>query len=353
MSFLSNSGLTAGGLLSFDGAQKFSTLAKQNEANRQGKINLGLGQIDAVFGGGTTPFYTLASGKYNPSAYYSYQNKQGAFAPYYAPKQPKGGIGAADPRLGIVPNDPRTTVGPNGGPPLAGSSQGSAVDSVLNFGQPGAGLQNLGDLLSGNFGGLFGSSSASPEDKRRKLFKKGQLYTTENKTFEGFQPEFFDQRYQDYINYALPQLGRQTDDATKSITYGLADRGLVKSSAGNKARSDLQYSTGQAEQQLADTGIAQKQQLQKDVEASKQQAIAQLYTTADPARATQGALAAASQLRGPSVFAPLGNMFGSLINQYYTNQLLSSYSPRSFVSTPGNDQYTLAGALPNVVNQGK
>lgn len=347
MSLLSNSGLTAGGLLNFGGAQSFANLANQNEANRQGKINLGLNQIDTVFGGGTVPFYTLASGTYNPAAFYSYQNKKGEFAPYYAPKVPKGG-GVSDPRIPTLPGD--STVPLVGGPPIGKGSEGSIAgvisDPILGP------SKNLLDLVLGNFGGLFGNSAPSPESLRKKAFKKGQLYTTRNETFQGFQPEFFEQKYRDYLNYAMPQLGRQTNDATKSITYGLADRGIVNSSAGNKARGDLQYSTGQAQQQIADTGILQKQQLQKDIEAAKQQAIAQLYTTADPARATQGALAAASQFRGPSTFAPIGNMFGNLLNQYYTNQLLSSYQPRNFVSTPGYDQNLFANALPDIVNQG-
>ena len=80
--------------------------------------------------------------------------------------------------------------------------------------------------------------------------------------------------------------------------------------------------------------LFRSQDLQRQVEQSKQTSLNQLYQSADPARAAESATSSAAQFQQPSVFAPLSNMFSGLSNQYLTNKLLSMYKLPGY-SFPG------------------
>lgn len=299
----------------------YAGLSASKEAQRKGLINLGLGQINSVFSGGTSPFYSIAPQKRLSGAewattgrsqpYYSI-NRQGEFAPFYAPR-------------------------PSGG---KGGFTGQGVLSDLRAIASGV---NPIDALS-TLGGLFGSDKQPTQlDIINARLKKGLLYTApEYKTFEGFQPEFFRQRAQDYVNFALPQEAQQYQQSRNALLYGLSNRGLGASSVAQQASSDLERTAGQAKQTIADTGLEQANQLQKDIENARQQAIQQLYQTADPSQATQGAISAASQFQKPSIFAPLGNLFSNLAQQYYVNQVLKSQQQPFYGYGQGSPNYSMA-----------
>lgn len=152
--------------------------------------------------------------------------------------------------------------------------------------------------------------------KNRPLYLKGQ-----DQTFTGFQPDFFNQASQAYINYALPQLSQQYKAAYDTSQYGLASQGLLRSSAADQARSNLDLTMGQQKLSIADTGRQQSQDLQKQVENSRQQAINNLYQTGDPTQAIQSAIGQASQIQAPSFIQPLSNAFSGIMNQYALQQL--------------------------------
>jgi len=309
-------GLT-GGL--FDpSTPNYARLASQSEKKRQGIINLGMQQIGAVYGGGAAPFYSLANtgqNKFNPHSDYYYLGKSGEFAPYWAP-------GAVSPGSQTNIKGPLGVVSKTGG--------GDPIAKAI-----------LGGI---GFEGLFGDTK-SPREVAAQKFKRGQLFNAPDyQSFEGFQPEFFQKRAQDYINYALPQEAQQYRDTRNALTYGLANKGLADSSVATQTGANLERTAGQAKQGIADTAISQANQLQQDVEESRQKSIAQLYQSADPAQAFQSAISAAGQFQRPSTFAPIGNLFNNLAQQYYTNQTLNNYRLPQYGTAP-NPTYNLAGAL--------
>jgi len=304
--------ILTGGLID-SSAPNYASVAGKNEKKRQGIIKLGLGQINSVFSGGTSPFYGAANtgeNKFDRSQTYYGLNGKGQFAPYWAPggAHPKGTFEA--------------------------SQLGKLADSPIATGDLGISLALSASPFS--LSKIFGKSQ-SPRDIARKQFNRGQLFTAPNtQTFEGFQPSFYDKRSQDYVNFALPQLAQQYQTNRNAMLFGLENRGLGNSSVANAASSNLERSAGQGRQEIADTGLAQANQLRKDVEGARQQAISQLYQSADPAQALQGAVRNAIGFQAPSTFAPVANMFTGLAQQYATDRLLNNY--RQAYAAPGYAQ---------------
>jgi len=304
--------ILSGGLIDTS-APNYAKVAGKNEAKRQGIINLGMDQINAIFGGGSAPFYTSANTGENQfnrhNTYYGLTGK-GDFAPYWAP-------GSVQPKQG--PNSP-------------------GIGSITLETAPGSPF--------GFMGGVLGHKGPSPRQIAKKSFNRGQLFNApETKTFEGFQDPFYAKRAQDYVNFALPQFAQQYQQNRNQMLFGLANRGLGQSSVADQASSNLERSAGEGRQQIADTGLAQANQLRRDVEAARQQAISQLYQSADPAQALQGAVRTASGFQAPSTFAPITNMFSNLANQYATSQILNNY--RQPYGAPGQSGGNYFAPIPS------
>lgn len=306
--------------LLFGGGTDWGRLASRSEKNRTGIVNLGMDQINAVFSGGSAPFYDLANQpgqKFSSKGtYYSLQG--GKFKPFWAPKgaRPSGQAAPAS---------------------IPGSIIGSPVTDPIG----GVGNKLLG--VDKFINSLFGDDK-SPRDIAREKFKKGLLFSgPQEQTFEGFQPEFFDKRAKAYVDYALPQLGDQYRDARDATIYGLSNRGLSNSTIASRANRRLEDTVGEGKQSIAESGINQANQLKKEIEDRRQQTIQQLYQTADPSQAFQSAISSASQFRQPSVFAPLTNMFSNLANQYYINQAIKGYQGQGNVGS--QPQYDFSGSL--------
>jgi hypothetical protein len=285
----------------FGGSPNYGALGQRSEKKRQKIIDLGLNQINAVYGGGTAPFYTMANGndgtKFDPhSSYYSLTGK--GFQPYWMPGGKKPGSQFQNSE--------------------AGSNAGFAAGIVSGI--------PFSELLGSKFlGGLFGKTE-SPRDIARKAFRRGQLFNApENKTFKGYTPEFYAAREKAYTENALPQLADQYQSARNSTIYGLSDAGLSGSTVGDQARYRLERAMNAGRQNVADEAINQGNQLRDQVEQSRQRAIQQLYQTGDPTQALKGAISSSAGFERPSTFGALANGFGDVMNQYYIQRLLQGY----------------------------
>lgn len=156
-----------------------------------------------------------------------------------------------------------------------------------------------------------------------------------NQTFGQFNDAFYNQRAQDYTNYALPQLYQQMQQVNKQGYYNLAGRGLLGSGAANQFGSSLQREADTQKQGIVDAGIGQAQQLRKDVEGQRSQLVSQLQASADPTTAAQQALASANAYSLPSAFTPIGNLFGNFASLYVGNQLDKAYDSSRYTSNYG------------------
>lgn len=286
----------------------FAGAAASAERRRQALINAGLQSINAVFQGGTAPMYTPYTDKVPKNGakalagqeFFTY-NKKGEFVPYQVP-----GVG----------------------------QQKSLSDKLISntiasapF-NPGSVWQSPVTFLSS----IFGGGGPSIRDMVNSKIRAGKLFTAQNKTYEGFGDNFYNGVAKDYINYALPQLSDQYTAARDSIMFGLQNRGLQNSSSQDKAMSDLTITTGRQEQQIADNARAAANELRQSVERARQEAINQLYQTADPAGALQGAVSTASQFKVPQTFTPILNTFSQLANQYAMSQLFNNFTPAMYAN---------------------
>lgn len=191
------------------------------------------------------------------------------------------------------------------------------------------------------------SDAASIAARREEDAKQARIQSGVsdiNSIFSGFDTPFYQKRQQDYVNYALPQFGRQLGDASRNLTYSLADRGLERSSAQRKASSDLGYQAGVQKQGIIDTGAQQSNDLRKSVEQQRSNLIGQLQISADPTTSSQMALSSAQNLSLPSTFAPLGNLFTNYAKTYALNQTAKAYQQAGFGGTNplGGASYSLS-----------
>lgn len=273
---------TLGSLFGQGGGDAAGLASRQN-AQQQFLIDQGSQSIDAIFGGGIgAPSYFQAGGAYNPGTqYYKGKMQNGAWS--YQPFTPPTNTGRQGAK-GLFP--------PNGGP------------------------------------------------------KTKQLFTmTPGQSYQGFSPNFFNQRANAYTNFALPQLGQQYDQANRALQYGFANQGLNRSTAQQQAQSNLDTTFGTAKQNIVDTGTQQAQGLQQQIEQARENALSQLYQSANPAQAQQTALNTAQQFTAPSVYAPLGNAFSSILSQYALNQAYNN-TPQLGYMAPATNFNANAGALP-------
>ena len=195
-------------------------------------------------------------------------------------------------------------------------------------------------FTSATTGGLIDPSSpdyagmaAAQEAKRQALINKGTANI--NTAFQGFTPDFYNQRANAYAAFANPQLNQQYQTTRNQIGYGLANRGLTGSGSQAQQYSNLNQQLGIARQGILDTGRSQAQALQTNVEQQRQQLLNQLYQSADPAQAGISATNVAAGFAVPNAYAPLANQFSNLLNQYYASQLINSYRPASFIQQAG------------------
>lgn len=190
----------------------------------------------------------------------------------------------------------------------------------------------------------YAKIAARQERQRQRAITLGTAQI--NQAYSGFNPQFYQQRTQDYINYAMPQLAQQYRTNAGDVRFGLANKGLLGSSVAARKFSQLNRANVAGERNIADAGLAQAQALQGQVEASRSGAINNLYQSADPAGAGRQAVSTAAGLSSPSIFAPLADMFGSIAQSYYLSSLLNQTRPNnigSYDTSSGS-----AGAYPTI-----
>lgn len=146
-----------------------------------------------------------------------------------------------------------------------------------------------------------------------------------NQIFSGFDPAFYNRRKQDYVNFAMPQLGDEARMTQNRLIYGLADRGLLGSNVAGQQQQAFQNEVSKQQQGIVDAAFGQAQNLQRDVEGQKSSLISQLQASADPNSVSQQAIASASGFSAPSAFQPISGLFSNFANLYLANQIANAY----------------------------
>ena len=148
-----------------------------------------------------------------------------------------------------------------------------------------------------------------------------------NDVFSQFTPDFYANRAKQYERYALPSLAQEYDQARRQLVYRLGSQGLLNSFAGAGAASSLRGAVQQGQRTIADKGVSEAQLLRRETEGNKQQVLNQLFSSASPSLAKQGALESASQTTAPSSFAPVGNLLSNWGDIYTSRSMANLYGP--------------------------
>lgn len=168
-----------------------------------------------------------------------------------------------------------------------------------------------------------GGSDPSAYARQLETQKQAKIQTglgDINSIFSGFDENFYNKRKDDYVRYALPQFGRQFQDANKNLAYSLAGHGLTNSSAARTSFSNLGFQGDVQKQGIVDTAAQQGNELRKGVEGQRSNLIGQLQLSADPTSSAQQALASAQGFQAPSTFQPLNNLFANYAKTYALGQ---------------------------------
>jgi hypothetical protein len=174
-----------------------------------------------------------------------------------------------------------------------------------------------------------GKGGADNSAKKMLKFEKEQIAKAEKKEAErqarlasgkkGVDAEFgkigdpFYKTYQDnYLNYYMPQVGEQYNEAKDETNYGYARAGTLNSSMSAKSLADLYKKKLDQDAMVRSQADAATGQLRGNVLEAKNSAINQLYATEDPTMATNLATNSVKNLQGQQPkYDPLGELFNT------------------------------------------
>lgn len=158
---------------------------------------------------------------------------------------------------------------------------------------------------------------------RQALIQRGLANV--NRAFSGFDQGFYDRQRAAVLAANLPQVGEQYRQQRSALGYGLAERGLLRSSASATLGGALERELAQQQRNVFNQATQATQALQQNVSTSKGNIISQLQQSADPTLAAQRSVEAATQFSAPSLLQPLGDLFSNWSNIYMARQVGKIY----------------------------
>lgn len=160
------------------------------------------------------------------------------------------------------------------------------------------------------------------EAARQTRITQGQGNIDQN--FSQFNDPYFAGLSNDYSSYYTPQLEKQYSDANQNLTYKLARSGNAESSTANKQFGDLLEAYNTQRRSVADNALAAGNSARSNVENQKASLYSLNSSSADPSLVASRAAAAATGLRQPQTFSPLGNLFAGFINSSANSAALNN-----------------------------
>jgi hypothetical protein len=206
-----------------------------------------------------------------------------------------------------------------------------------------------------------GGNSAAVDEQRRQAEEARQreekrkadiLAGTEriDQNFGRFDDNFYGQRRQAYLDYAIPQLDQQLAEARKQLTFALGNAGQLRSSAATERLGRLTQDYELQRSGLVSEADNQAQQLRTSVANSRNTLIDQLNAAADPDAAYNNSLARATLIQNtPNSFSPLGQLLGNAaqgVGQY----LQGTQDKRLADALGARSNSALGGGRDRVVN---
>jgi hypothetical protein len=189
-------------------------------------------------------------------------------------------------------------------------------------------------MCSGGGSDTYARQAREDETARQERIKTGTADV--NAKFAGFNDSFYNQRQQEYKNYAEPQLREQLSGESDNLAFNLARSGLTDSSERARNEGELQRQFSQGKADIANAALDQSNQAKQRTEQNRADLLAQLNATGDAASVGSQAVNRAGLLASQQAFSPIGHMFSA------TTGLLGNANRAQMYdrSAPGMGAYT-------------
>ena len=137
-----------------------------------------------------------------------------------------------------------------------------------------------------------------------------------NAAFAGFNPNFYAKQYKTLLDSQLPAEQQQFAQTKDQLGFKLANQGLGKSSQAKKLGESLAAQEDVAKQTIANAAQGGVNSLRQNIEQSRSNLIGEASVANQPGIVAGQALNTAAGFSGPSVMAPLGQLFAGWANTY-------------------------------------
>jgi hypothetical protein len=186
---------------------------------------------------------------------------------------------------------------------------------------------------------------AAEEARQRNIAQGMQEISS---IFGQFNDDFYNSRAQSYMDYAMPQLDTQYQDAMRSLTASLARSGNLNSSLRGETMAKAQREYDTQKLSLADRGMQYANDARSAIERARSELVGTNASLADPGAirtlAQQRAQAASAQ----SGFSPLGLMLSDLASTVGpTGKTATASNPAQSVALFGNSLSSGSGRVIN------
>lgn len=148
------------------------------------------------------------------------------------------------------------------------------------------------------------------EERRQANIAMGQQEIAS--AFGQFDDNFFNQRSQSYLDFAMPELDRQFQDQVRQLTANLARTGNLNSSLRGDLMGQLQREYDTSKLSLADRARGFADEARSGVSSAKARLMESNAQLADPGVIRNTAMAEAQGLSVNPQFAQLGQLLSDL-----------------------------------------
>lgn len=290
--------MPGGGGGSDSSGQEMLEYQKAQDALREQQAREGMRRIDAMFDGGQYGYGQAE--RFNPNQVYYGADGQVAYDP------------ANYQDMMVAPPEPDQ---PQGGVPYALRNWANKepekvrlfdqLEDSYSFAAPQPQLFLPGASRPAD------PSTKPPEQLRRyiEMGRDGQLFSNQSEVHQGFDDSFFDQRADDYLAYANPQIDKQFNDVGDQLVYALARAGTGQSSVATNRWGRLQSEYDQAREQAGLTAQGHADAARQQLADERAKLTSLVQSGADPAAINSMLPSIASALDTGPVHGPIGPLF--------------------------------------------
>jgi hypothetical protein len=287
--------------------RKMQEDALLKEQERQARIKQGMQLIANIFDGNPVSATGQATAGYDPNRPYFYANGQ-----QFQPTMPGEPAELAGLRAKLAKYESGPMITPNA------MNQGYINPNI--------------DALKKQIGALEAKHKASLNDgtyayeEGTRLAREGKLFENQQRS-GGFDDTYMQGLRQKYLNYALPQVNQQFNDAKRDSAYALARQGTLNSSIAGDNSSRLAQSKANALTEANVNADATVSDFASKLESQRQALVAQLNSSGDPSQTANLAANAANSLSKQQQFAPVENAFNNATAGFRAYQEASANAP--------------------------